>query len=131
MARIGSRKIVNIDGPRGDGSFLFIIEYDAIFDPPEIGQEFNDAVRIWESDGNNPTATDPDGDDTISTYTFPERFRADNAILRRTKFITLTGDQVSTEIGDEEVYAWIWLKRVGTGGPPDDEQRTETKTIDD
>jgi hypothetical protein len=91
--------------------------------------------RESDSFDGPPSPTDPDGDDTVSTYTPVETFRVTAESMARTKRITLTGDQVSTEIGAEEFYGWVWLRRSGSTGPAADEQHTpagiESVTVDD
>lgn len=122
------RQIARVEGPRSDGSYLFTITYGVHFSNDELGRRFDDAVKIWESDSDHPPPSpfDPAGDDPISAYTPPETFTASANAVLRTKQITLTRDQLSTEIGTEEVYAWIWVRRTGSTGPADDEQHTQT-----
>jgi hypothetical protein len=50
--------------------------------------------------------------------------------VERTKYFTIHGDTLDTEIGDEEPYAKIWQRRVGNNsGYPDDEEQTEPDRI--
>ncbi|MER6264709.1 hypothetical protein ABT203_34875 [Streptomyces sp900105245] len=125
MASIGNdRRITNVLH-QGDGTWRFTIEYTAHFDPGDNGRSFDDSVKIWEHD--------PSDDDQISAYLGVESFLApqDGSPIHRVKTFTLTNDQIHTEVGDEETYAWIWLRRSGSQGAADDEQRTPIVEVAD
>ncbi|MEU8438679.1 hypothetical protein AB0F18_38525 [Streptomyces sp. NPDC029216] len=117
MALIGNDRAITDARRRSDGTWLFTIEYTAHFDPADRGAFFDDSVKIWEHDAGD--------DDQITAYAPTERFPApvDGRPAHRVKLFTATASQLNTEAGDEQTYAWIWLRRAG-GGPADDEQKT-------
>ena len=116
MARIGNDRFFERGERRPDGTWIFTISYTVHFGPFELGKAFNDAVKIWEHD--------PSDDDRISAYPVPDRFVATASSVFRKKQLTLPAHVVDTEVGREEVYAWIWLRNADSSGPADDEQRT-------
>ncbi|MEV6683725.1 hypothetical protein AB0N09_43920 [Streptomyces erythrochromogenes] len=124
MAKIGTDRIVESARPRPGSSpalWDFLITYTVHFEASEIGRHFEDSVKIWEEDISV--------DDKITPYAQKELFRATDFRVFRRKSFTALRDVLDTEIGDEEVYAWIWLRRSGSTGPAADEQRTPIKSI--
>ncbi|MEU6666006.1 hypothetical protein [Streptomyces sp. NPDC046727] len=122
MARIANDRIVESAFPRSDGSWEFLITYTVHFEPFEIGLFFNDSVKIWEEDTSD--------DDQITAYAPVETFHASGPSVFRRKRFTAQADALDTEVGKEEIYAWIWLRDANSLGPAADEQRTPIKSID-
>ncbi|MER7816642.1 hypothetical protein [Streptomyces sp. NPDC096153] len=124
MAKIGTDRIVESARPRpGSNPTLwdFLITYTVHFEASELGRDFEDSVKIWEEDLS--------ADDRITAYAPKELFRATGLRVFRRKRFTALGAVLDTEIGDEEVYAWIWIRRFGSTGPAADERRTPIKSI--
>jgi hypothetical protein len=114
MASIGNDRRLEKVISRAD-ALECIVTYTLYFTDDEVGQNFDDSVKIWEKDTSD--------DDQISAYAVPETFTAQNG-MKRTKSFSLSRGQANTEIGPEELYAWIWLRRTGSKGPAADEQKT-------
>jgi hypothetical protein len=119
MARIRDQFIKEVD-QSGD-TYIFTVTYTATFAQSEIGQMFEDAVRLFEDD--------PSDDDVITAYPVPEAFLAQGASVSRRHQVTATTDMVNTELGNEEIKARVWLRQVGMA-PAADEQYTPIWTLD-
>ncbi|MFI7399242.1 hypothetical protein ACIBW9_01895 [Streptomyces sp. NPDC049541] len=107
--------------PNDDNIWAITVSYDIRFRDDEVSLDFDDAVKLWEDDRGEPFGG---GDDQITPYPIPSRFRASSPLVSREKTITVFRDQLDTEIGNEEVKAQIWLRRADSGGPADDEVYT-------
>jgi hypothetical protein len=106
MARIDGPEIIGIE-PIGSDVLLFTIRYIAAFDFAEQGSDFDDAVKLWEDD--------PVDDDEIMPYPFPSRFNASGPTVLRIHKVTATRSMLNTELGNEEIKAQVWLRKVGQG----------------
>lgn len=125
MAMIGNDLKIEDFHRRADGTWVFEITYTAHFDPTERFRFFHDSVKVWEHDGVD--------DDQISAYAPVESFQADmvpNPVFRK-KLFTITDDALHTELGHEQIYAWIWLRAAGSTGAADDERKTPFRLVDD
>ncbi|MEU1407859.1 hypothetical protein ABZ471_36985 [Streptomyces sp. NPDC005728] len=125
MASIGTDRAITNVVHQQDNTWKFTVEYTAHFDPADRGVSFDDSVKIWEHDSGGP--------DQISAYAPTESFRApqDGSPFHRVKTFTITQEQLSTEIGDEQTFAWIWLRRSGSQGAADAEESTPIWYVDD
>ncbi|UUU37462.1 hypothetical protein [Streptomyces sp. NBC_00162] len=121
MAQIANDRIVERANKRSDGSWEFLITYTVNFDAFEIGRFFHDSVKVWEEDSSD--------DDQVTAYAPVETFSASGPSVFRRKQFTAQGDALNTELGDEEIYAWIWIRDSNSTGPAADEQRTPIKSI--
>jgi hypothetical protein len=101
---------------RPDNTWRFIISYTVHFDPFEVGHAFDDAAKVWEHD--------PSDDDRITAYPVPDTFVATDPSVFRKKQMTVPAGVLNTEIGKEEIYAWIWLRSHDSTGPAADEKKT-------
>ena len=102
----------------------FTVTYTVLFGPDEVNRDFDDAAKIWEDDSGEIFGG---GDDQITAYPIPERFRASDRVVDREKIIFATRDAANTEAGGEEFKAQIWLRRTGSNGPADAEVFTPTR----
>lgn len=110
-----------ISGGRGSANdLLFTCSYEAIFPSHEVGLEFDEAARLWENDGGD--------NQRLTSYTPTRRFRATGGRMTRDIPVPALRSQLHTELGPEEIFGEIWLRRVGAG-PADDERTTSSGSI--
>jgi hypothetical protein len=101
-------KIDSIGGGTG-GRFIIKISYTSLFDAGEIGQEFEDSVRLREED-------DTSGDDVITNWAHPAVFTPTQGSERAEwTYPILAGSELDTELGGEEIYGEIFLRKRATG----------------
>lgn len=91
-------------------SFTIKITYTLRFESAEInGPEFEDSVRLREEDGIS-------GDDVISPYATPSVFNPSQEFEPTTwTYSAISGDELDTELGGEEIYGQIWVHNRATG----------------
>jgi hypothetical protein len=110
MARIIDPAVVHVDFVQ-PSTHIFEVSYTLLFDADEIGLKFDEDAKLWEDDSNAPFGG---GDDAVTAYQQPpRRFTATDRVMDRTFRVDASDDQVDTESGNEEIYAQIWLRRVG------------------
>ncbi|GGS26921.1 hypothetical protein GCM10010269_76980 [Streptomyces humidus] len=127
MANIINQEISEFGPLPNDRSIWSItVSYDIRFRDDEVSVDFDDAVKLWEDDRGEPFGG---GDDQITPYPLPSRFRASSSLVSREKTIMVFRDQLDTEAGGEEVKAQIWLRRADSGGAADDEVYTPIKEM--
>jgi hypothetical protein len=129
MAAIGDAMIR--ETWHNDSVWEFEISYKAYFAPDEKNQNFNDSVKLWEQDDENPNPFGGD-DDEITAYLPVETFPSglDTAVERKRR-ITALADQLDTdEFGNEYIYGQIWLRKQASNGPADAEVHTAAISID-
>jgi hypothetical protein len=93
------------------GTWKFKVSYTVLFDAAEVGREFDDAAKLWEDDDGFISSDD----DPITAYPSPDRFTASERVIDREKVILVPRGTLDTEVGDEEIKAQIWLRKVGSG----------------
>ena len=77
---------------------------------PPLNYTFRDSIRIREDD--------PFSDDTVTGWVAASNFNpAANSVVR-TLTAVVSGDDLDTELGGEEIYAQIRLRNFTTGGVP-------------
>ena len=112
MATIGDDRVIVGKQQRVDGSWLFTICYTAHFADDDLGQQFDDTVRI----GGSPRFGQ------MAAVECPVPFRASGHRVFRKKRIVVRSGADGLRHGDP-VCAWIRLhRRAGQG--VDDEQCT-------
>jgi len=104
----------------GGGTVEFRVTYTLLLNADEI-VSFDHAARLWESDRGEPFGG---GDDQITAYPIPTTFQPSGQVSQQELFIRASREAADTESGGEEFYAEIWLRRTGSGGPADQEVRT-------
>jgi hypothetical protein len=84
-------------------TWTFTVNYTAVFASDELNERFNDCIELFEHDITS-------GDDRLTNGCVDaEDFVADRQEVPRIKQVTLRDDVVSTEVGEEEVYAIVTL----------------------
>lgn len=124
MAAIGNPAITGNAMPHDSSVWSFTVTYTAHFTDNELNAEFDDAARLWENDGGN--------NERRTEYTPTTRFKATSRSIDRQIPITVGTGQLSTEIGDEEIFGQIWLRRVGQAAASDERFTSNgSVTVDD
>jgi hypothetical protein len=114
MARI-KRPVLSVYRENGGAAFTFEVKYTAVFTYNDLNETFLDCIDLFEHDVTN-------GDDLLTPdpCAVPEEFVVSQREVPRTKKLTLSDRQVSTEFGDEEVYAIVHLSGSTTGEQDND-----------
>jgi hypothetical protein len=94
-----------------------VVTYTAVFTDNDLGHDFEDAAKLWEDDSGFLGSDD----DPITSYPNPSSFSATSHKVDRIIEIILPSEQVSTEIGNEEIKAQIWLRRIGDRAAADEQ----------
>jgi hypothetical protein len=88
-------------------------KYTATFSPQEVSPplnfDFRDAFQIWEDD--------PVNDDQITGWVAVSNFNPSSTSVARTLMHDITGDDLDTELGGEEIKVRVRLRNVSLNFP--------------
>lgn len=103
-----------ITASQSGSKWTLTVRYTATFtnqekDPP-LNYTFRDSIQIWEDD--------PFSDDQITGWISASNFNPSSNSVVRTLTAVVSGDDLDTELGGEEIYAKIQLRNFTTGGVP-------------
>jgi hypothetical protein len=92
-----------------------IVEYDATFRNDEVNlphnYTFQDRIKIRETDWVTH-------DDNVTGWLCKDEFNPNSRLVHRKFDARVNSDDLDTEPGGEEIYAYIELRNVTTGGVP-------------
>lgn len=88
------------------------VKYTATFNNDEAtvhNYTFRDSFSVREED-------DTSGDDVVTGFVAASNFNPSGLSVHRTLVATVSGEDLDTELGGEEIYAKIRLRNFTTGG---------------